>query len=238
MSVVATSEPPSTQHDIPVSAADAGILTTAACYDSTTGDAVLVLAHGAGAGQTHAFMAGIARALAGRGVDVVTFDFPYNHAGRKLPDRQPVLEACFARVLEWATLRASSRSRPRVFIGGKSMGGRMATHLGAASREPLSGVVALGYPLRPPGRSSADRVSHLQSLQIPLLVVQGTRDTFGTANDIRHAMTTVPGPVTVVPVEGGDHSFAVRGRAPAAVLDEVTDAVVQWMAGVPRSPNG
>ncbi len=233
MSVVATTDPPSMHYDISVSASDPRVLTTATCYDSGPGDAVLVLAHGAGAGQTHAFMIGMAQALAARGVDVVTFDFPYKYAGRKLPDRQPVLEACFARVHEWTAVRAASRSRRRVFIGGKSMGGRMATHLGAASHDSLRGVVALGYPLRPPGRTSADRVSHLSSLQAPLLVVQGTRDTFGTPSDISDAMTVVPGAVTVVPVEGGDHSFAVRGRPAASVLGEVADAVVRWMAGVP-----
>ena len=229
MSLVATTDPLPTQYDIAMSAADAGILTTATCYDSGTGDAVLVLAHGAGAGQTHAFMVGIARALAACGVDVVTFDFPYTHAGRKLPDRQPVLEACFRRVLEWAVARAAGRGRTRAFIGGKSMGGRMATHVAAGDPELARGVVALGYPLRPPGRSGTDRVSHLQTLRTPLLVVQGTRDAFGTPGDITGAMTAVPGPVTVVPVEGGDHSFAVRGRARAAVLGDVAAAVVRWM---------
>jgi predicted alpha/beta-hydrolase family hydrolase len=230
MSLVATSKPFPPQYDISISAADAGILTTATCYDSDTGDAVLVLAHGAGAGQTHAFMVGIARAMAAGGVDVVTFDFPYKHTGRRLPDRQPVLEACFRRVLEWTAARAAARGRTRAFIGGKSMGGRMATHVAAAGPERVRGVVALGYPLRPPGRSSTDRVSHLQALHTPLLVVQGTRDTFGAPGDIEDAMSAVPGPVTVVPVEGGDHSFAVRGRTSAAVLADVAAAVVRWMS--------
>jgi len=229
MSFVAPNEPPPERRDVPVSAVDATVLTTATCYDAGPGDAVLVLAHGAGAGQTHAFMVGIARALAAGGVDVVTFDFPYTHAGRKLPDRQPVLEACFRRVLEWAAPRAGTRGRTRVFIGGKSMGGRMATHVAAGGSGLVRGVVALGYPLRPPGRSRTDRVLHLQALWSPLLVVQGTRDTFGAPGDIAAAMTAVPGPVTVVPVEGGDHSFAVRGRAPAAVLGDVAAAVVRWM---------
>jgi uncharacterized protein len=229
MSFVATNEPPSTQHEVPVSPADARILTTAACYDAETGDAMLVLAHGAGAGQTHAFMTGFARAVADRGVDVVTFDFPYKHAGRKLPDRQPILEACFARVLEWAAARAGARGRSRVFIGGKSMGGRIATHVGGSGPIAVQGVVALGYPLRPPGRAGADRTSHLAALRVPLLVVQGTRDTFGTPDDITAATTGLPAPVTVVPVERGDHSFAVRGRASAVVLGEVADGVTRWM---------
>ena len=226
---MATADSRPRQYDIAVSDADAGILTTATCYDSGSGDAVLLLAHGAGAGQTHAFMVGFARAMAAYGVDVVTFDFPYRHAGRKVPDRQPILESCFRRVLEWTAARAVARGRSRVFIGGKSMGGRMATHVAAGGSELVRGVVALGYPLRPPGRSGTDRVSHLQELRTPLLIVQGTRDSFGTPGDIKAATTVVPGPVTVVPVEGGDHSFAVRGRAPAAVLADVAAAVVRWM---------
>ena len=230
MFLVPSTESPSSQYDITASAADASTLTRAVCYDSGTGDAVLVLAHGAGAGQAHPFMVGMARVLATCGVDVVTFDFPYKFAGRKLPDKQPVLEACFRRVIEWTTARAKSRGRTRVFIGGKSMGGRMATHVAAAGAEPIRGVVALGYPLHPPGRSNTDRVSHLLALRTPLLVVQGTRDTFGTPDDITAAMASGPGPVSGVSVEGGDHSFAVRGRAPAAVLGDVAAAVVRWMA--------
>jgi predicted alpha/beta-hydrolase family hydrolase len=228
---VAIQEPPVSvsHHELTGSDADAASLTTATCYDAGPGDAVLVLGHGAGAGQTHPFMAGVARALAGRGVDVVTFDFPYKHAGRKLPDRQPVLEACFHRVLEWTAIRAATRGRSRVFAGGKSMGGRIATHLGAGAGDRLHGVVALGYPLRPPGRAGADRTSHLAMLRVPLLVVQGTRDTFGTPDDIRAAMGALPAPLTVVAVEGGDHSFAVRGRKPVEVLDEAADAVTRWI---------
>src|SRR5204863_739127 len=191
--------------------------------------AILLLAHGAGAGQGHPFMTGLARALTTVDVDVVTFDFPYTHAGRKLPDKQPVLEACFERVLEWTRHRAASRGRARLFIGGKSMGGRMATHIGGRARAPLHGVIALGYPLRPPGGAGKDRTSHLAALRVPFLVVQGTRDSFGTPDDIRTAVAHVSTAVTIVPVEGGDHSFAVRGRPPAEVLASVAAAVAGWM---------
>jgi predicted alpha/beta-hydrolase family hydrolase len=205
------------------------VLTTATCYDVDGGHALLVLGHGAGAGQTHPFMVGMARALAERGVDVVTFDFPYKHTGRKLPDRQPILEACFRRVLDWAAARGATRGRSRLFAGGKSMGGRIATHLGATGDAQLQGVVALGYPLRPPGRAGADRTSHLAALRVPLLVVQGTRDTFGTPDDIRGAIGALPAPVTVVAVEGADHSFTVRGRKQADVLDGVAETVTRWI---------
>ncbi|MGC4085839.1 MAG: alpha/beta fold hydrolase [Vicinamibacterales bacterium] len=110
-----------------------------------------MVAHGAGAGQRHPFMVGFARGMAARGFDIVTFDFPYMEQRRKLPDRAPVLENCYAAVIDATRARVSS-ARDCLFIGGKSMGGRMATQL-AASRQDiaLAGLVLLGYPLHPPG---------------------------------------------------------------------------------------
>ena len=112
-------------------------------------DAVLVLAHGAGAGQKHPFMVAMATGLSARRLSVVTFDFPYMQQRRHVPDRAPILERCFRDVID-ATREWSGRRD--VFIGGKSMGGRMATHLGAEGLDGLKGIVALGYPLHPPGR--------------------------------------------------------------------------------------
>ena len=120
--------------------------------------AVLVLAHGAGAGQKHPFMVATARGLAARHISVVTFDFPYMRERRHVPDKAPVLESAFRDAIdaarEWS-------GETRVFIGGKSMGGRMATHLGAQELEGLLGIVALGYPLHPPGRPDKPRTEHL-----------------------------------------------------------------------------
>lgn len=204
--------------------------TTATCYDSdgSTG-ATLLLAHGAGAGQHHKFMVGIAEALAARGADVVTFDFPYVHARRKVPDRAPVLEAAFEHVLVWTRERAATRGRTRVFIGGKSMGGRMATHLGARGVPGIHGIVALGYPLRPPGKTGNERAAHLMAITAPLLIVQGTRDSFGSPDDLRAALAGTTASPTIVTVAGGDHSFAVRGRKPAEVLSEVARAISDWL---------
>jgi predicted alpha/beta-hydrolase family hydrolase len=181
---------------------------------ASTRPAMLVLAHGAGAGQSHPFMVRYAQGLAERGIDVVTFDFPYIQAQRRAPDRAPVLEDTFRRVVAAAAARAELNGR-RVFIGGKSMGGRMATHVAAApdlwppSVPPLAGVVVFGYPLNPPGgpsKRSPDRVSHLARIAVPLLVVQGTRDTFGGPDVIREAMPNA----TVHAVAGADHSPAVK----------------------------
>ena len=209
--------------------------TSASCYDAEgPADASLLLAHGAGAGQHHNFMIGMAEAIAARGVDVVTFDFPYVHARRKVPDRAPILEAAFEHVLAWTRSRASARHRPRVFIGGKSMGGRMATHLGARRVAGISGIVSLGYPLRPPGRTGNERAAHLPSITVPLLIVQGTRDNFGSDRDVREAVAALRPQPTIVAVEGGDHSFAVRGRTPADVLSEVAAAISHWCSSAQR----
>ena len=191
--------------------------------------ALLVLAHGAGAGQSHPFMMRYARGLAERGIDVVTFDFPYIQAGRRAPDRTPVLEDTFRRVLAAAAARHELQGH-RLFIGGKSMGGRMATYLAAAPdlwpdrTAPLSGVVVFGYPLNPPGgpsKRSPDRVAHLARITVPVLIVQGTRDTFGGPDAIRAAMPHA----TVHAVAGADHS-------PAAKYDQgVFDGVVAFVSG-------
>jgi predicted alpha/beta-hydrolase family hydrolase len=174
-------------------------------------------------------MVGMSEAIAARGVDVVTFDFPYIHSHRKVPDRAPVLEAAFEHVLAWTQARAAARNRPRVFIGGKSMGGRIATHLGARSVAGIGGIVALGYPLRPPGKTGNERAAHLSSIKVPLLIVQGTRDSFGSPDDLRGALAGTTATPAIVPVEGGDHSFAVLGRKPADVLDGVADAIGSWL---------
>jgi uncharacterized protein len=206
---------------------------------STKASALLVLGHGAGAGQSHSFMVSYASELAARGIDVVTFDFTYMARGRKTPDRAPVLEATFRAAVTGAAAREPV-SGARVFIGGKSMGGRIATHLAAEeaawpSGVALSGVIVLGYPLAPPGgRRSGDRVSHLKRLRVPTLIVQGTRDVFGGPDEVREAVFAdgATPPIDITPVEGGDHSFAVlksSGREPAAVHAEIQDGIAAWV---------
>ena len=187
---------------------------------------LLVLAHGAGAGQRHPFMIAVARGLAERGVDVVTFDFPYMQGKRKVPDKAPVLEACFRAVV------ASCRADLKLFIGGKSMGGRIATHLGAQGLEGLRGIVALGYPLHPPGRPDQPRTAHLPSIEVPVLIVQGERDTFGTPSELAPVIATMRAPVTLHVVAGGDHSLGVRGRTPEETRAPVLDAIAAWIYSV------
>lgn len=181
---------------------------------------LLVLAHGAGAGQKHPFMTTAARELAARGIDVATFDFPYMAQRRGAPDRPPVLEQAFREAI--ASAREWSRAS-RLVIGGKSMGGRIATHLGAQGVEGLAGIVALGYPLHPPGKPDRPRTEHLPSIRVPVLIVQGERDTFGTPDELQPVIETMPARVTLHVVAGGDHSLAVRRRTPPEIYDVVRD---------------
>ena len=193
--------------------------------------ATLILAHGAGAPQSSAFMVDFARGLARRGCRAVTFNFPYTEQGRRLPDRAPVLEACFRDVIAAIRARGDLAAGPLV-IGGKSMGGRIASHLAAQGVEDLAGLVALGYPLHPPGRPERLRDGHLARIRPPMLIVQGARDAFGTPEELRPALAPLGATVTLHVVEGGDHSFKVPKRGPITqeeVFEGVQDEIVRWI---------
>jgi len=219
----------------------AGQTVTAVLYPAAADPAAfLVLAHGAGANQFSSFMTGFAAALARLGITVATFNFPYMEGSRKPPDRQPVLDACYRGVLAAVAAEPELAALP-LFIGGKSLGGRLASHLaadpGAPGAQPawwprLRGLVFLGYPLHPPARPQQVRVSHLPRITHPMLFVQGERDAFGTPVEIQAFTDVLPARCTLVPVPGGDHSFDVlkrSGLAAADVLDGAQRAVAAWI---------
>jgi len=182
----------------------------------------LILAHGAGAGQPHPFMVAFARGLIARGIDVITFDFPYMQQRRHVPDKAPVLERAFLDVIERARDAGG-----RLFIGGKSMGGRIATHLGAQGVDGVAGIIALGYPLHPPGKPEQLRDTHLPGIRVPVLIVQGERDAFGTPDELKPVLARMAGDVTLHVVERADHSLT-RGKGPQN-YDDVLDVVSGWM---------
>jgi predicted alpha/beta-hydrolase family hydrolase len=193
--------------------------------------ATLVLAHGAGASQSSAFMVAFAEGLARRGVRVVTFNFPYTEQGRRLPDRAPTLEACFRDVVTAARGRPEVAAGPLV-IGGKSMGGRIASHLAAEGLAGLAGLIALGYPLHPPGRRDRLRAQHLARIREPILIVQGSRDAFGTPEELAPVLAPLGAAARVHVVEGGDHSFKMPRRGPLRqeeVLEAVQDEIARWI---------
>lgn len=193
--------------------------------DGATG--AIVLAHGAGAGQKHPFMVRAARELAARQLSAATFDFPYMAAGRGAPDRAPVLEDAWRAAIDAA--RAQFANLP-LFIGGKSMGGRISSQVAAQGGVgPLAGLVFLGYPLHPPGNPERRRDAHLPQIAEPMLFVQGSRDPFGTADEIRALLPRLQR-ATLHEIAEGDHSFKVPKRAgdQDTVIANILETVASW----------
>jgi uncharacterized protein len=197
-------------------------------FPSDSALAGLVLAHGAGGGQQSRFMVQAATAFAERGITVGTFDFPYMAQGRSVPDKGPVLEAHWRAIIDEARAHPGF-SRLPLFIGGKSMGGRIASQVAAQHVPGIAGLIYLGYPLHPPGKPEQRRDRHLPDITEPMLFVQGTRDPFGTADEIRALLPRLNPRTTLFEVQDGDHSFAARvsvtGKKPDAVLADIFDAV-------------
>jgi uncharacterized protein len=169
--------------------------------------AVLVLGHGAGAGMRSPFITGFAEAIGELGVATLRFDFPYMQAGRRAPDRAPVLLEAWREAFAQGVERA--RGRP-VLAGGKSMGGRIAS-MAVAEGMRAAGLVFLGYPLHPPGRPDRLRDDHLDAVSVPMLFLQGTRDTFAQPALLAVVLARLGPRAELVSVEGGDHSFRVAG---------------------------
>lgn len=180
------------------------------------------------------------RELAARGVVTATFDFPYVIAGRKVPDRGRVLEEAWRQAIAAARAEPSMRGLP-LFLGGKSMGGRIASQVVAsgAGVDETHGLVFLGYPLHPAGKPEQRRDRHLADIRVPMLFVQGSRDQLGTVEEIRALLPSLRH-AELFAVEGGDHSFKVPVRVANAadVLASVFDAVAAFVGAVPGPDPG
>jgi predicted alpha/beta-hydrolase family hydrolase len=173
--------------------------------------ATLVVAHGAGAGMDHPFLAGFSRALNDAGVATLRFNFPYREAGRKFPDRPPAAITAWRAAMDFATDRAAGHADDGpVWAAGKSFGGRMAS-MAVAEGMPAAGLVYLGYPLHAPGKPDKLRDEHLYGLTLPMLFLQGTKDTFATPDLLEGVVNRIGPNATLEWLEGGDHSFAVAG---------------------------
>ena len=185
----------------------------------------IVLAHGAGAPMDSGFMNIVARGLAAEGIRVARFEFPYMRARReggknRPPDREPVLRDA------WLNAVRELGGGERLVIGGKSMGGRFASMV--ADEAGVRGLVCLGYPFHPPGRPESLRVKHLETLKTPALIIQGTRDTFGTREEVEgYALSPA---IRLVWMEDGDHSFKPRASSGRTEAGNVA-AAVEAMAG-------
>ncbi|MFQ5948078.1 MAG: alpha/beta family hydrolase [Acidimicrobiia bacterium] len=186
----------------------------------------VLLAHGAGVGQDSGFIVRVRDGLASHGFPVMTFSYPYAEAGRRRPDPMGTLLACH-RAAAARLLRYSDR----VALAGKSMGGRMASHL-AAEGELHDGLVFYGYPLVPPGRREPRPTDHLHRISGPMLFFTGTRDPLCPLQLLKAVLTELPA-ATLEVIEGGDHSFKVpkrSGRTWEDVIDEMTRVTAVWLA--------
>src|SRR5438309_1440503 len=190
----------------------------------------VLLGHGAGANQLSGFVRMFAVGLAVRGFDAMTFNFLYAEQKRSFPDPKARLESCYRAVIN-AALKHKKLKTNRLVIGGKSMGGRIASQVAAAEADRIAGLVFLGYPLHPPGRPDKLRAEHLKDIHPPMLFVQGSRDVFGTESEIRGVIKKLRLPATLYVVEGGDHSFKVAksaGVPQQKVYEDVMDEVAAW----------
>jgi uncharacterized protein len=196
-------------------------------------DRAVLLAHGAGSDMRGAALTTVAAALAAAGIPSLTFNFPYRTAGRKAPDRAPVLEAA-TRVAAADLAKRARVPAERLVLGGRSMGGRMCSQVVGAADDPLPalGLALLGYPLHPPGRPAQLRVEHFERLHVPVLFVSGTRDAFATTDELQHEAARIPGPVTFHWLETADHGFKplkASGQSAKDVLSQAAEAVVAWV---------
>jgi predicted alpha/beta-hydrolase family hydrolase len=192
--------------------------------------ACYVVAHGAGAGMKHPFMAAIATGLAERGVATLRYEFPYMERGSKRPDTPAVAKARVREAVAEALRRASGLP---LFAGGKSFGGRMTSQAQAeAALIGVAGLVFLGFPLHAPGKPSDERAAHLADVKVPMLFLQGTRDDFATLDLLRPLVKRLGKRATLEIFDDADHSFHVparSGRTDAEVMSDVLDRSVRWM---------
>jgi uncharacterized protein len=189
---------------------------------NTSARSVLVLAHGAGAPMDHPFMNAIAHGVAGKAVRVLRFEFPYMEARRtggknRAPDREPVL------MQTWREVVAKLGAPGRIVIGGKSMGGRIASMV--ADEVGAAGLICLGYPFHPPGAPMRLRTAHLEKLKTPALILQGTRDSFGLPEEV--AKYQLSAKIHIVWIEDGDHSFKPRAKSGRTYEQNLAEAIAQ-----------
>lgn len=183
----------------------------------------LLLTHGAGSGPDHRELLALDAAAQAIGLPVLRHSFPYRAAGRRAPDRAPVLidsirAAATDCVERWGI------AADQLVLGGRSMGGRMCS-MAIAYGLPAAGLVLVSYPLHPPGKPDSLRVEHLPRLTVPTLAVSGTRDPFGTPDELTSELSVIPGPLSMVLIDGGRHELTGR-------VDQLVEAFSSWISGI------
>jgi predicted alpha/beta-hydrolase family hydrolase len=195
---------------------------------STTMDAILVLAHGANNNMDHPLIAGLHERLARQGLVTVRFNFPYAEEGLENPDPDEVLEGIFRLVLEYVGELAEFRGL-EMFVGGKSMGARLAAQL-VAKEVGASGLIFLGYPLHPPGRPEKLHDQTLYQLPCPVLFIVGARDPFCRLDRLGQVLSHLPARTDLHVLPGLGHSYEAPGNTmPATVLEEITRVILGWL---------
>jgi predicted alpha/beta-hydrolase family hydrolase len=195
----------------------------AAKPEKWNGNIAVVLAHGAGQGIDSPFMKFFHEALPKRGLLSIQFNFDYMQQGRKIPDPQPKMQALYRQVVA----EVAETHRPKTLvIGGKSMGGRVASYI-AAGTESVGGLVFLGYPLHPPGKKDQLRDEHLYGIELPMLFLSGTRDSLAERELLESVVERLGNKATLVWTERGDHSLKV-GKAGTAPLEAAADKIRDW----------
>jgi predicted alpha/beta-hydrolase family hydrolase len=181
-------------------------------------------AHGAGGPMRSPFMSEVARGIAGAGIRVVRFEFPYMAARRRRPDPQNVL------LDTWRDVVGALGPPSRLVLGGKSMGGRMASMI--ADETGVAGLLCFGYPFHPPGRPDRLRTEHLKTLATPAMIVQGTRDPFGGREEVESYGLSRS--IRVVWIEGGDHSFKPPARSGRTARENLAEAIAAGVSFLTR----
>jgi hypothetical protein len=200
-------------------------------------DRAVLLAHGAGSDRNSPALIAVSELLDAAGIPSLRFDFPYRRAGRRAPDRPPVLEQATREAA--AQLAKDTGLAPgRLVLGGRSMGGRYCSMVAGHDTDPVPalGLVLLGYPLHPAGKPERLRTAHFPGLTMPVLFVSGDRDALAPRPALEEAVKAIPGPVTFHWLEGADHGYRVpksSGRVPADVLNEVAEVTAAWVAALP-----
>jgi uncharacterized protein len=192
---------------------------------------LLVFAHGAGAGMKHPFMAAVSEELALRRIATFRYQFPYMEQGGGRPDAPAVLVATVRSAVAAAIDTVGDLP---LIAGGKSLGGRMtSTAMAQAPLSQVRGLVFFGFPLHPPGKPSTERADHLQSVNVPMLFLQGTRDKLAELDLLRPVCSQLGERANLHVIQGADHSFHVlksSGRSDREVLEEVGTRVAEWAA--------
>lgn len=194
-------------------------------------DRILIIAHGAGQGMTSGFISQLHEQIAKKEILTIKFNFPYMENGRKAPDRPLILENTWQGVINYV-LKETQIDPKKLYISGKSMGGRYATHIAANTDLTLGGAIVYGYPLHAPGKTDRLKNEHFHQINCPLLIFQGTRDTLGKIALLQESLSNLSGQHTLTIIDGGDHSFKLLKRLnknPETVMAELTEKTSQWI---------